>query len=109
MAIPWMTALYVVRKVLPVVIDKAPDLIKTFERRRTASAPAGSTGTESSLETLRERLKAQEQLMATQMELLTQLQATLSTTRRALAVVWIVLVATILLGTSIAAMFLFRP
>lgn len=107
MAIPWVTALYVVRKVLPVVIDKAPDLLKALERRRTASAPTGSTGTESSLATLRERLKAQEQLMATQMELLTQLQATLSTTRRVLAITWIVLAAAVLLGVSIAAALLF--
>jgi hypothetical protein len=29
MAIPWTTAFYIFRKVLPVVIDKAPDLLKT--------------------------------------------------------------------------------
>jgi hypothetical protein len=108
MAIPWTTAFYIFRKVLPVVIDKAPDLLKTLERRRTTSVPSGSTTTESSLARLQERLKAQEQLMATQMERLTQVQETLSAIRRFLAIAWMVLAAALVLGASIAAALLLR-
>jgi hypothetical protein len=108
MAIPWVTALYVFRKVLPVVLDNAPDLLKTLERRRTSSRQTESATTESSLALLRERIEAQEQLMATQMEQLTRLQETLSTTRRSLAITWMVLAAAVLLGVSIAAALLLR-
>ena len=107
-AIPWITALYVFRKVLPVVLDNAPDLLKTLERRRTSSRQTESATTDSSLALFRERIEAQEQLMATQMEQLTRLQETLRATRRSLAITWMVLAAAVLLGVSIAAALILR-
>lgn len=35
-AIPWSTALFMFKKLMPVVIDQAPEILKSFERRRTA-------------------------------------------------------------------------
>jgi len=107
MAIPWGTALYVFRKVLPVVIDKAPDLLKTLERRRTAAPPTESP-TAQSLAMLQERLATHEQAMAAQMELLTQLQGTLRATRRSLTIAWTALTVTVLVGALIALALLFR-
>ena len=108
MAIPWVTALYVFRKVLPVVINTAPELLKTLERRRTGSAPTEPAAGQASLAMLQERIEAQEQLIETQTELLAQLQATLRATRRSLVIVWMVLGAALLLGVAIAASLLFR-
>ena len=107
MPIPWATALYVFRKVLPVVIDKAPELLKTLERRRTAS-PGPHSPADLSLAMLEQRIETQEQVTAAQMELLTQLQAALRATRRSLTIAWTALVATILLGATVAMALLFR-
>jgi hypothetical protein len=107
MAIPWTTALYVVRKVLPVVIEKAPDLLKTWERRRTASSRSASPP-DHSLATLQDRLAAHEQALAAQTELLTQLQATLHATRRSLTIAWTALTVTALVGVLVALALLFR-
>jgi hypothetical protein len=107
MAIPWTTALYVVRKVLPVVIEKAPDLLKTWERRRTASSRSESSP-DHSLATLQDRLAAHEQALAAQTELLTQLQATLHATRRSLTIAWRALTVTALVGVLVALALLFR-
>lgn len=108
MALPWATALYVFRKLLPVVIDKAPELLRTLDRRRTGSVRTNSPSTASSLELLQERIEAQDQLIATQAELLAQLQAVLNSTRRSLALAWMVLLASVLLGTTIAVALFFR-
>ena len=107
MAIPWTTALYVVRKVLPVVIEKAPDLLKTWERRRTAASQTGSS-TDHSLAMLQDRLTTHEQALAAQTELLTQLQATLHATRRSLMIAWMALTVTALVGMLVALALLFR-
>ena len=93
MAIPWVTAFYVFKKVLPVVIDKAPELLKTLERRRTQPAPSELTRPEYSLAMVQERLEALEQLITDQ---------ALRGTRRSLALAWAVLAAAVLLGTSLA-------
>lgn len=108
MALPWATALYVFRKLLPVVIAKAPELLRTLDRRRTGSVRTNSPSTASSLELLQERIEAQDQLIATQAELLAQLQAVLNSTRRSLALAWMVLLASVLLGTTIAVALFFR-
>ena len=108
MAIPWVTALYVFKKVLPVVIDKAPELLKTLERRRTVAAPSESMkAAESSLAMVQERLEALEQLLTAQGEMVTRLEATLRATRRSLALAWIVLAAAVL-GASVVLAALLR-
>jgi hypothetical protein len=106
-AIPWVTALYVFKKVLPVVIDKAPELLQTLERRRSAAAPSESIKNESSLTMVQERLEALEQLLTAQGEAITRLEATLRSTRRSLALVWVALAAAVL-GASIALAVLLR-
>ncbi len=106
-AIPWVTALYVFKKVLPVVIDTAPELLKTLERRRTAAAPSASIETEPSFAMMQERLQAQEQLLTGQGEVIAQLEATLRATRRSLALAWVVLAAAVL-GATIALVALLR-
>ena len=107
MAIPWVTALYVFKKVLPVVIDTAPELLKKLERRRTAAAPSASIETEPPFAVMQERLQAQEQLLMAQGEVIAQLEATLLTTRRSLALAWVVLAAAVL-GASIVLVALLR-
>ncbi|HET6675042.1 MAG TPA: hypothetical protein VFG71_06870 [Nitrospiraceae bacterium] len=108
MAIPWVTALYVVRKLLPVVIDKAPELLKTMERRRAEPVPSETTGPDSSIVMLQERLEALEQLTAAQTETITRLQAILHATRRSLTLAWTLLAAAILVGASMAIVPYFR-
>jgi hypothetical protein len=108
MAIPWATALYVFRKVLPVVIDQAPELLKTLERRRKdAPPPAEPASGESAVAMLEERIDAQERRLETQIELLAQLQVTVRATRRSLTIVWAMLVVMLVAG-SIAVAVLFR-
>lgn len=108
MAIPWVTALYVVRKILPVVIDKAPELLKTMERRRAEPVSSETTTPDSSIVMLQERLEALEQLTAAQTETITRLQSILRATRRSLALAWTLLAAAILVGASMAIVPYFR-
>lgn len=107
MAIPWTTALYVVRKILPVVIDKAPELLRTIERRRTAP-PQTDESADRSLDLIHQRIHSLEQITAAQTEALTELQARLSATRRSLALVWLVLLAAVLIETATLAVLFFR-
>ncbi|HJR77186.1 MAG TPA: hypothetical protein VJ805_09440 [Nitrospiraceae bacterium] len=108
MAIPWTTALYLFRKVLPVVIDKAPELLKTLERRRRDAAPTGSPSADLPLTMLEQRIESLEQITAAQTELLSQLQAGFRQTRRSLTIVLTLLSATVLLGITIAVALFFR-
>jgi hypothetical protein len=108
MAIPWATALYLFRKVLPVVIDKAPELLKTLERRRRDAAPTGSPSADAPLAMLEQRIDTLEQITAAQTELLSQLQAAFRETRRSLTIVSTLLSAAVLLGIAIAVAFFFR-
>jgi hypothetical protein len=112
MTIPWSTALYVFRKVLPVVIpvviEKAPDLLKTLDRRRRAIGSSDSGLADDPLVLLHQRIDAVEHASASQTELLTALEARLRAVRRALALVWVILGTTILVVVTIAGTLLFR-
>ena len=108
MAIPWTTALYVVRKILPVVMDKAPELLKTLEKRRTAALQTEEEPADRSLELLHQRIHSLEQLTAAQTELLGKIQAMLNATKRSVAIVWMVLLAAILVETTIVVVLFFR-
>jgi hypothetical protein len=108
MPIPWATALYLFRKVLPVVIDKAPELLKTLERRRRDAAPTGSPPADQPFTMLEQRIESLEQITAAQTELLSRLQAASRQTRRSLTIVLALLSATVLLGITIAVALFFR-
>jgi len=106
--IPWTTALYLLKKLMPVVIDKAPGLLKSLERRRTAPSQADNDIAEPSLAMLQERLHVHVQTLATQMETIEKLEATARATRRSLRIVWAILVATVILCVSIFVLLLSR-
>jgi hypothetical protein len=108
MAIPWTTALYMVRKILPVVMDKAPELLKTLERRGTAAPRTEEGSADRSLELLDQRIHSLEQITAAQTELLAELQAMLRATKRSVAIVWMILLAAVLIGTTMLAVLFFR-
>jgi hypothetical protein len=108
MAIPWTTALYMVRKILPVVMDKAPELLKTLERRRTAAPRTEEGSADRSLELLDQRIHNLEQTTAAQTELLAELQAMLRATKRSVAIVWMILLAAVLIGSTMLAVLFFR-
>ena len=107
MAIPWTTALYVVRKILPVVMDKAPELLKTLERRRTA-APQTEKESADRFELLHQRIYSLEQVTAAQTALLAEVQALLNATKRSVAIVWMILLAAVLVETTILVVLFFR-
>ena len=112
MAIPWATALYLVRKVLPVVVpvvmEKAPELLKALERRRRTPESSDSALPEDPLALLRQRIDALEHVAAAQTELLTALQAHLRATRRSLTLMWVSLLAASLIAAAILGTLLLR-
>ena len=108
MAIPWTTALLVVKKLMPVVIDKAPEFLKTLERYRTTPATAASAPPDPSLAMLQEQIDTHQQAIALQTETIMQLQTTLSATRRSLTIAWGALIAIALLSASILIVLLSR-
>lgn len=107
MTIPWTAALQIARKLLPVVIDKAPDLIKTFERRRTPT-PANPAPPDPAIAALQEQLDAHQETMRAQVDRIHQLHLTLAATQRSLSMAWSVLAATVLLSVSLGVILLFR-
>ncbi len=109
MSIPWVTALHLVKKLLPVVIERAPELLKTFERFRTvAPPPVESTPPEPALAALQEQIEAQQRTIAMQAETIVQLHGTLSATKRALRIAKGVLAVTLLLSVAILLVLLSR-
>jgi hypothetical protein len=93
---------------MPIVIDKAPELLKSLERRRTNPSQADNDLAEPSLAVLQERLHAHVQTLATQMEIIEKLEATVRATKRSLKIAWGILVATIILCLSIFVLLLSR-
>jgi hypothetical protein len=61
-----------------------------------------------SLAILQERLRVQVQTLATQMEVIEKLEATVRATKRSLKIAWAILVATIILCVSIFVLLLLR-
>ncbi|MET0517069.1 MAG: hypothetical protein ABW047_17280 [Nitrospiraceae bacterium] len=93
---------------MPIVIDRAPELLKSIERRRTNPAQATNDLAPPSLAILQERLRVQVQTLATQMEVIEKLEATVRATKRSLKIAWAILVATIILCVSIFVLLLLR-
>jgi hypothetical protein len=83
---------------MPVVIDQAPELLKTFERRRAASRAEVPSDSSAALTSVNERLDAQYDLLKAQSEIIVQLQATLTAMNRSLQRAWIAIGALALLS-----------
>ena len=109
MTIPWTTALQVARKLLPVVIEKAPELIRTFERFRGAPPAAEPSASDSALSALQLQIDAQQRTIEQQADTIVELRATVSRIQRALTLARTFLAATISLSLAIIACLLLRP
>lgn len=108
MTIPWTTALHLARKLLPIVIDKAPELFKTLERFRTVPPPPDSAPADSNFAALHEQIEAHQRTIAMQTDTIVQLQSALSATRHSLTMAWRILTATVLLSFGLIAYLLSR-
>lgn len=109
MTIPWTTALQVARKLLPVVIEKAPELIRTFDRFRGAPPAAESSSADPTLSALQLQVEAHQRTIAQQADTLVELRATVNRIQRALTLARTLLAATILLSVAMIAYLLLHP
>ena len=108
MTIPWATALHLAKKLLPVVLDKAPELLKTFQRFRTVPPTAHSSPPDPALAALQEEIEAHQRTIALQADTIVQLRTTVSATRRSLTIAWSILATAILLSAAIIVFLLSR-
>jgi hypothetical protein len=108
MTIPWTTALQVARKLLPVVIEKAPELLRTFERFRGAPPPAEPSSGDPTLSALQQQIEGHQRTIQMQADTIVELRRTVNSTQRALSLARTLLAATILLSVGIIAYLLFR-
>lgn len=108
MTIPWTTALQVARKLLPVVIEKAPELLKTFERFRGAPPVAESASADPTLSALQLQIEAHQRTIDLQADTIVELRRTVSRIQRALTLARTLLAATISLSLAIIAYLLLR-
>ena len=108
MAIPWVTTLHLVKKLLPVVIERAPDLLKTFERFRTGPPSPESTSPDPGLAALQEQIETQQRIIVTQADTIEQLRTAASAAKRSLTVARIILAVMMLLSITIILFLLSR-
>ncbi len=108
MTIPWATALHLVKKLLPVVIDKAPELLKTFERFRPAPPTQDVVPSDPALVALQEQIEIHQRTIATQAETIVQLRTMLSAAKRSITIAWSILAVTILLSVTMVLYLLSR-
>ena len=66
MSIPWVTALQVARKFLPVVVDNAPELLKTLSQLRATVPVEEQPTTDPILTALHQQIDAHRQTIAVQ-------------------------------------------
>ncbi|MBA5873522.1 MAG: hypothetical protein GDA66_03075 [Nitrospira sp. CR1.2] len=108
MSIPWMAALQVARTLLPVVVDNAPELLKTIGRLR-APVPAEPPATiDPVVSALHEQIDAHQRTIEVQANTIEGLQTALRTTQRSLSLARSLLVAIALLSLATFAYFLVR-
>jgi hypothetical protein len=101
MTIPWATAWHLAKKLLPVVIEKAPELLKTFERLRPVPPTQDVAPADPALVALQEQIDAHQRTIATQAETIVQLRTMLSAAKRSTILAWTLLGATVLLAVTI--------
>ena len=110
MAIPWATALHLAKKLLPVVIDKAPELFKTFERFRPLPSTQDGAPSDPALVALQEKLDAHQRTIATQGETIVKLRTRLNKAQRSATIAWSILaVMMLLLSLTMVLALLSRP
>ena len=108
MTIPWATTLHLVKKLLPVVIERAPELLKTFERFRTDSPSPESVSSDPALAALQEQIETQQRTIATQADTITQLRTAAIAAKRSLTVSRIILALVVVLSITIILVLLSR-
>jgi hypothetical protein len=108
MTIPWVTALQLAKKLLPVVIDKAPELLKTFERFRPAPSPQAAAVSDPMLEALQAQVSAHQKTIDSQAETIVQLRTRLSAARRSTTLAWTLLCVTVLFALITVSLVLSR-
>lgn len=110
MTIPWAAALHLAKKLLPAVIDKAPELLKTFERFRPPPSTQDGTPSDPALVALQEQIDAHQRTIATQAETIVQLRTTLNRAQRSATIAWgILAVMMLLLSLTMVLSLLSRP
>ena len=108
MTIPWITALQLAKKLLPVVIEKAPDLLKTLERFRSASPMPEAAPADPELAALQEQINAHQRTITAQADTITQLQQALRRAKRSIAFVRSILAVTMAISLAMILYLLFR-
>jgi len=108
MNIPWVAALQVARKLLPVVVDNAPELLKTLGRLRTPIPAEQPTPVDPRLDALHEQINAQSLTIAGQATAIEELRAALRETQRSLTLARSMLVGVLLLSVATFAYLLLR-
>lgn len=108
MSIPWVAALQVARKLLPVVVDNAPELLKTIGRFRGASPAPAPVATDPAIAALQEQIDTLQRTIALQADTIGQLQTTLRATKRSLTITWGMFAAAMLFSLMMIAYLLFR-
>ncbi len=108
MAIPWVTTLHLVKKLLPVVIEKAPDFLRTFERFRTGPLSPEAASPDPTLAALHEQIETQQRTIATQADTIAQLRTAANATKRSLTVARTMLAVVMLLSLTIILFLLSR-
>ena len=108
MTIPWTTALQVVRKILPMVIDKAPALLKTIERLRTAPSVTEPPAADPTVSALQEQIEAHQRTITMHADTIVELRRTVISTRRSLTIARALLATTIFLFFGIFVYLLLR-
>ena len=99
--IPWATALLLAKKLLPVVIDKAPELLKTFERFRPAPPMSDVAPADPAIAVLQKQIEVHQRTIAAQADTIVQLRTTVNATKRSRTIAWSMLAVTMLLSITI--------
>jgi hypothetical protein len=108
MSIPWVTALQLAKKLLPVVIEKAPDLLKTLERFRPAPPMPDGSSANPELAALLEQIDTHQRTIASQADTIAELRIRLSAAKRSIAFAWIIFAVTMAISLVIILYLLFR-
>lgn len=107
MPIPWATALYLAKKLIPVVMENAPDLLRGIERMRPASAPEAAPSNPT-LASLQAEIAAHERTIAMQSNSIMQLETQLNAVNRSVANAWRLAAVTAVLSVAVILYLLFR-
>lgn len=108
MSIPWVAALQIAKKLLPVVVDHAPELLKTIGRIRATPPGPDTVPTDPAIAVLQEQIDSLQQTIAIQADTIGQFQTTLRATQRSLTLAWSLFAATVLLSIMMLMYFLLR-